>query len=215
MTKRQDLCLQRRPRSEQSDRRQPDQAANISHQPRASLNSTSLASRIEFSDSDSSLFVALPWSQPGISKSASKRSGPASPASFCLTSAVARRTATQDLRAAASRAAATPITTSCRVVISKLPVPIQQRRSATGSIANILGSLISNGGKLFRRNRQKVRTNSSGQIWKESVNRSGHRSYCCPETHLPWPHNSRPIGQNRCAAMITHWLAAGRNFRRL
>jgi endonuclease YncB( thermonuclease family) len=48
MTKRQDLCLQRRPRPEQSDHRQPDQAANISHQPRASPNSTSLASRIEF-----------------------------------------------------------------------------------------------------------------------------------------------------------------------
>src|ERR1700754_1164305 len=48
MTKRQDLCLQRRSRPEQSDQRQPDQAANISHQPRASPNSTSLASRIEF-----------------------------------------------------------------------------------------------------------------------------------------------------------------------
>src|ERR1700730_7211447 len=48
MTKRQDLCLQRRSRPEQSDQRQPTQAANISHQPRASPNSTSLASRIEF-----------------------------------------------------------------------------------------------------------------------------------------------------------------------
>src|SRR6202165_3345074 len=48
MTKRQDLYLQRRSRSEQSDQRQPDQAANISHQPRASPNSTPLASRIEF-----------------------------------------------------------------------------------------------------------------------------------------------------------------------
>src|SRR3979411_2875283 len=48
MTKRQDLYLQRRSRSEQSDQRQPNQAANISHQPRASPNSTSLASRIEF-----------------------------------------------------------------------------------------------------------------------------------------------------------------------
>src|SRR6202048_2597944 len=48
MTKRQDLCLQRRSRPEQSDQRQPNQAANISHQPRASPNSTSLASRIEF-----------------------------------------------------------------------------------------------------------------------------------------------------------------------
>src|SRR5260370_15116563 len=48
MTKRQDLCLQRRSRPEQADQRQPNQAANISHQPRASPNSTSLASRIEF-----------------------------------------------------------------------------------------------------------------------------------------------------------------------
>src|SRR5258708_35643205 len=48
MTKRQDLYLQRRSRPEQSDHRQPNQAANISHQPRASPDSTSLASRIEF-----------------------------------------------------------------------------------------------------------------------------------------------------------------------
>ena len=48
MTKRQDLCLQRRSRPEQSDQRTPNQAANIPHQPRASPNSTSLASRIEF-----------------------------------------------------------------------------------------------------------------------------------------------------------------------
>jgi hypothetical protein len=48
MTKRQDLRLQRRSRPEQSDQRQPNQAANISHQPRASPDSTSLASRIEF-----------------------------------------------------------------------------------------------------------------------------------------------------------------------
>src|SRR6202035_5571055 len=48
MTKRQDLCLQRRSRPEQSDQRQPNQAANISHQPRASPNSTALTSRIEF-----------------------------------------------------------------------------------------------------------------------------------------------------------------------
>src|ERR1700737_4969461 len=48
MTKRQDLCMQRRSRPEQSDQRQPNQAANISHQPRASPDSTSHASRIEF-----------------------------------------------------------------------------------------------------------------------------------------------------------------------
>src|SRR3979490_379992 len=48
MTKRQDLCLQRCSRSEQSDQRQPNQAANVSHQPRASPNSTALTSRIEF-----------------------------------------------------------------------------------------------------------------------------------------------------------------------
>src|SRR5260221_7375367 len=48
MTMRQYLYLQRRSRPEQSDQRQPNQAANISHQPRASPNSTPLASRIEF-----------------------------------------------------------------------------------------------------------------------------------------------------------------------
>src|SRR5271169_856037 len=48
MTKCQDLYLQRRSRPEQSDQRQPNQAANITHQPRASPDSTSLASRIEF-----------------------------------------------------------------------------------------------------------------------------------------------------------------------
>src|ERR1700716_4114555 len=48
MTKRQDLYLQRRSRPEQSDQRQANQPANISHQPRASPDSTSLASRIEF-----------------------------------------------------------------------------------------------------------------------------------------------------------------------
>src|SRR6202171_386013 len=48
MTKRQDLYLQRRSRPEQSDQRQPNQAANISHQPRASPNSPPLASRFEF-----------------------------------------------------------------------------------------------------------------------------------------------------------------------
>src|ERR1700716_1190524 len=42
MTKRQDLCLQRRSRPEQSDQRQPNQAANISHQPGASPDSTAL-----------------------------------------------------------------------------------------------------------------------------------------------------------------------------
>jgi hypothetical protein len=48
MTKRQDLYLQRRSRPEQSDQRQANQAANISHQPRASPDSTSLTSRIKF-----------------------------------------------------------------------------------------------------------------------------------------------------------------------
>src|SRR5258708_17612769 len=48
MTKRHDLYLQRRSRPEQSDQRQPNQAANISHQPRASPDSTALTSRIEF-----------------------------------------------------------------------------------------------------------------------------------------------------------------------
>src|ERR1700719_3733479 len=48
MTKRQDLCLQRRSRPVQSDQRQANQPANISHQLRASPDSTSLASRIEF-----------------------------------------------------------------------------------------------------------------------------------------------------------------------
>src|SRR5260370_2410341 len=48
MTKRQDLCLQRRSRPEQSDQRQANQPATISHQPRTSPDSTSFASRIEF-----------------------------------------------------------------------------------------------------------------------------------------------------------------------
>src|SRR4029077_13323972 len=48
MTKRQDLCLQRRSRPEQSDQRQPNQANSISHEPRASPDSTALTSRIEF-----------------------------------------------------------------------------------------------------------------------------------------------------------------------
>src|SRR5262249_30301600 len=48
MAKRQDLYLQRRSRSEQSDQRQPNQAKSISHEPRASPDSTALTSRIEF-----------------------------------------------------------------------------------------------------------------------------------------------------------------------
>src|ERR1700676_4056946 len=48
MTKRQDLYLQRRSRSEHSDQRQPNQVKSISHQPRASPNSTPLTSRIAF-----------------------------------------------------------------------------------------------------------------------------------------------------------------------
>src|SRR5260370_40444176 len=48
MTKRQYLYLQRRSRPEQSDQRQANQPANIFHQPRASPDSTSLASRIAF-----------------------------------------------------------------------------------------------------------------------------------------------------------------------
>src|SRR6202035_1420727 len=48
MTKRQDLYLQRRSRSERSDQRQPNQAKSISHEPRASPDSTALTSRIEF-----------------------------------------------------------------------------------------------------------------------------------------------------------------------
>src|SRR6266852_8374442 len=48
MTKRQDLNLQRRSRSEQSDQRQPNQAKSISHEPRASPDSTALTRRIEF-----------------------------------------------------------------------------------------------------------------------------------------------------------------------
>src|SRR6476659_8692721 len=48
MTKRQDLYLQRRSRSEQSDQRQPNQAKSIPHEPRASPDSAALTSRIEF-----------------------------------------------------------------------------------------------------------------------------------------------------------------------
>src|SRR5229473_4702833 len=63
MTKRQDLYLQRRSRSEQSDQRQPNQAKSISHEPRASPNSTPLTSRIEF---------------PTMTGHSSKRRGPKS-----------------------------------------------------------------------------------------------------------------------------------------
>src|SRR5882757_2075896 len=48
MTKRQNFCLQQCSRPEQSDQRQPNQAATISHQPRASPDSTALTSRMEF-----------------------------------------------------------------------------------------------------------------------------------------------------------------------
>src|SRR6478752_7369145 len=85
MTKRQDLCLQRRSRPEQSDQRQANQPANISHQPRASPDSTSLASRIEFptmTTTDISLSVFhsrsalnfLVFTQPGSYATAQARS---------------------------------------------------------------------------------------------------------------------------------------------
>src|ERR1039458_958925 len=64
MTKHQDLCLQRRSRPEQSDQRQPNQAANISHQPRASPNSTSLASRIEFPTVTGPNLICIKPSEP-------------------------------------------------------------------------------------------------------------------------------------------------------
>src|SRR4029077_6407005 len=48
MTKRQDLYLQRRSRSDQSDQLQPNQAKSIPHEPRASPDSAALTSRIEF-----------------------------------------------------------------------------------------------------------------------------------------------------------------------
>src|SRR5882672_3247367 len=63
MAKRHDLYLQRCSRPEQSDHRQPDQAANISHQPRASPDSTSLASRIEFPTMTPVASIAT-WVQP-------------------------------------------------------------------------------------------------------------------------------------------------------
>src|SRR5712671_5737453 len=75
MTKRQDLCLQRRSRPEQSDQRQPNQAATISHQPRASPDSTSLASRIEFPTMTALFFNACyldKASEPSIDR---KKSG--------------------------------------------------------------------------------------------------------------------------------------------
>jgi hypothetical protein len=62
MTKRQDLRLQRRSRPEQSDQRQPNQAANISHQPRASPNSTTLTSRIKFPTMTCEIFGIGVWS---------------------------------------------------------------------------------------------------------------------------------------------------------
>src|SRR5882724_1392094 len=48
VTKRQNLSFQRRSRLEQSDQRQPDQAADISHKAKASPDSSSLASQIGF-----------------------------------------------------------------------------------------------------------------------------------------------------------------------
>jgi hypothetical protein len=66
MTKRQDLCLQRRSRPEQSGQRRPNQAANISHQPRASPNSTSLASRIEFPTVTGGETTSALWRWKGI-----------------------------------------------------------------------------------------------------------------------------------------------------
>jgi hypothetical protein len=125
-----------------------------------------------------SLFVALPRSRPELSKSASKRSGP----SFSQSGPPSNedgREANCDARFAGRRkpGGAIPITTSCRVVISILPAPIQQWRSATGSIANILISLMSNCGKPLRRKWQKDGMNNSARISNESVNLSGHRWY--------------------------------------
>ena len=48
MTKDQYLGFQRGPRPEQSDQRQPDQAASFSHKAEALRNSASVASRIRF-----------------------------------------------------------------------------------------------------------------------------------------------------------------------
>ena len=48
MTKDQYLGFQRGPRPEQSDQRQPDQAANFSHKAEALRDSASVASRIRF-----------------------------------------------------------------------------------------------------------------------------------------------------------------------
>src|SRR6202047_3392838 len=74
MTKRQDLCLQRHLRPEQSDQCQPNQAANISHQPRASPNSTSFTSRIEF-PTMTRLPAAAAFRIYGISDAALSRAG--------------------------------------------------------------------------------------------------------------------------------------------
>src|SRR5277367_2282978 len=77
MTKRQDLCLQRRSRPEQSDQRQPNQAANISHRPRASPNSTSLTSRIEFPTMTAEKGSILnAYSQPGALRRAQSAPAP-------------------------------------------------------------------------------------------------------------------------------------------
>src|ERR1700726_2826395 len=65
MTKRQDLYLQRRSRPEKSDQRQPNQPANISHQPRASPNSTPLASRIEFPTMTGVPHASSRWEKKG------------------------------------------------------------------------------------------------------------------------------------------------------
>src|ERR1700730_159064 len=85
MTKRQYLYLQRRSRPEQSDQRQPNQAVNIPHQPRASPNSTPLASRIEFPTMTGAprihgelLKLGIDIGQTSVAKYMAKRRGPPS-----------------------------------------------------------------------------------------------------------------------------------------
>src|SRR3979409_928769 len=74
MTKRQDLCLQRRSRPEQSDQRQPNQAVNISHQPGAPPDSTALTSRIEFPTMTAKPQPVSGWPGQSVSSAANRHS---------------------------------------------------------------------------------------------------------------------------------------------
>jgi hypothetical protein len=79
MTKDQYLGFQRGPRPEQSDQRQPDQAASFSHKAEALRDSASVASRIRFPTG-----CAYRISNPGILMVQSAQDRTTENASGCL-----------------------------------------------------------------------------------------------------------------------------------